>query len=103
MATSSIFAQVNINDKSSLKRFVRAINKSEKFNKRQGKEQTMTSDELQKYLCSEEKISKEKLEQIIYELHNDCFKEQIKTDDRFYLGEVNAFRICLDLLDKMGE
>ena len=61
----------------------------------------MTYNELQKYLCSDEKIRKEKLKQIIWELHQDCFNEQAETNDRFYLGEMNAFRICLDLLEKV--
>lgn len=68
----------------------------------------MTFKELHKILDDESrKLSKEELAQIIYELKQDCFNEVYKrenisrADERYYLGEANAFQICLDLLEHL--
>lgn len=62
----------------------------------------MRSDELQKILQSDDCLTLDEIKNIIYELKNDCvmFKED-RYEAGFYNGEMNAFYICLDLLDKM--
>ena len=62
----------------------------------------MTTEELQKILQSDEQLSLNEVKQIIYELKNDCVQyneDQFKAG--FYNGELNAFYICLDLLEKV--
>ena len=68
----------------------------------------MTFEQLHEILDDEKrKVSKEELAQVIYELKQDCFdevygKEDIgRADERYYLGEANAFQICLDLLEHL--
>lgn len=89
----------------------------------------MTPTELQKILQSDEKLSLSKIKEIIWQLKTDCFGKiyelkdkqntAVKTNEwivddinntlnpylaeRFYQGETNAFYICLDLLEKVGE
>lgn len=62
----------------------------------------MTTEELQKILQSDEQLSLNEVKQIIYELKNDCVQyneDQFKAG--FYNGELNAFYLCLDLLEKV--
>lgn len=68
----------------------------------------MTFEELHEILDDEHrKLSKEELQEVIYELKQDCFNEVYKrknislADERYYLGESNAFQICLDLLEHL--
>ena len=68
----------------------------------------MTFEELHEILDDEHrKLSKEELQEVIYELKQDCFNEVYKRknisldDERYYLGESNAFQICLDLLEHL--
>lgn len=65
------------------------------------------------------KLSLDELKQVIYELKQDCFKEQATLLDdytskrcgerhyihtnAYYMGEKNAFQIVLDLLEHLGE
>lgn len=75
----------------------------------------MTPAELQKMLQSEDKLTVKQVKEIIWQLKNDCLEQQNKLFDkemdkikfnrdyRFYDGETNAFYICLDLLEKVGE
>ena len=91
----------------------------------------MTPAELQKILQGDDKLTIKQIKEIIYELKNDCFDEIIKLhkkqkeieiiniaewgientknaltpyyEEKFYYGESNAFYICLDLLEKVGE
>lgn len=71
----------------------------------------MTPYELRAILDSDKKITINELCEIIYELKQDCINESHRLtmeniencDIRFYDGEVNAFYICLDLLDKVKE
>lgn len=76
----------------------------------------MTTTDLHKILDDENrKLSLDELKQVIYEMKQDAFNEyakllEHKTQDRkqikdmgFYYGEVNAFYICLDLLEHLGE
>lgn len=88
----------------------------------------MKPSELQKILQSENKLTLAEIKEIIYQLQQDCFWEiyelgkkefsvdcakdsihdcldVIKTQQKiqFYQGETNAFYICLDLLNKIGE
>lgn len=67
----------------------------------------MTFEELHKILDDEtRKISPSELQNILYELKQDCLHEQVNLDPtahnyRFYDGEQNAFYICLDLLEHL--
>lgn len=68
----------------------------------------MTFEQLHEILDDEHrKLSKKELSQVIYELKQDCFDEVYKrenislADERYYLGESNAFQICLDLLEHL--
>ena len=89
----------------------------------------MTPAELQKILQGDEKLTVKQVKEIIWQLKEDCYKEIYKlkeeqkaikieecgmdgkTDfsfvsyfrEKFYNGETNAFYICLDLLEKVGE
>lgn len=92
----------------------------------------MTPAELQKILQSDEKLTVKQVEEIIWQLKNDCFEEVSKwtkekkereiidvdkwnaeeylnfavspyLEEKFYYGEINAFYICLDLLEKVEE
>lgn len=62
----------------------------------------MTAEKLQEILSSDEQLSLDDVKEIIYELKNDCcqFNEE-PYKAGFYNGEMNAFYICLDLLDKV--
>lgn len=62
----------------------------------------MTTEKLQEILSSDEQLSLDDVKEIIYELKNDCcqFNEE-PYKAGFYSGEMNAFYICLDLLDKV--
>lgn len=70
----------------------------------------MTFQELHEILDNEHrKLSKKELEQVIYELKQDCFNELYGDEmlsieqNRYYMGESNAFQICLDLLEHLDE
>lgn len=70
----------------------------------------MTFQELHEILDDEHrKLSKKELEQVIYELKQDCFDEIYSNEiltilqQQFYNGEANAFQICLDLLEHLDE
>ena len=69
----------------------------------------MTTQELHKILDDKNKIlTKEELANIIYELKQDCREAQRKVDVdkpdyQFYCGEINAFYICLDLLEHLED
>lgn len=66
----------------------------------------MTNEQLHQILDDENrKLTVDELKEVIYQLKNDCLNEQSKPRSKndcwkthFYLGEVNAFYICLDLL-----
>jgi hypothetical protein len=72
-------------------------------------EQNMTTNELHVILDDENKtITPQELNQIIYELKNDCLAKADETLDvdnpgtyKYYSGEANAFQIVLDLLDHL--
>lgn len=62
----------------------------------------MIIEKLQEILSSDEQLSLDDVKEIIYELKNDCC--QFNEDSYkagFYSGEMNAFYLCLDLLDKV--
>ena len=64
----------------------------------------MTSGKLQDILQNKEELTIDEIKQIIYELKNDCVGAAEITNRYecgFYNGEINAFYICLDLLDKL--
>lgn len=62
----------------------------------------MTTDELQEILQSREKLSLDRVKEIIYQLKNDCVQyHEDSYKAGFYNGESNAFYICLDLLEKV--
>ena len=62
----------------------------------------MTVEKLQEILQSDDKLGLNDAKEIIYELKNDCvmFNED-PYKAGFYNGQMNAFYICLDLLDKV--
>lgn len=65
----------------------------------------METNELQEILQSNERLTIDYLLQIIYELKQDASREKHSKEIGemsyyFYEGEVNAFCICLDLLEK---
>ena len=64
----------------------------------------MTAEQLQAYLQSDKQLTLRAVQNIIYELKNDCvvFKENAY-EAGFYNGEMNAFYICLDLLAKVED
>ena len=71
----------------------------------------MTFEELHEILDNEDrKLSKAELEEVIYQLKQDCANEIYKrtpwtTDEsmeiQYYSGEQNAFQIVLDLLEHL--
>lgn len=65
----------------------------------------MTAEELQKILQDDKKLTIEDVQGILWELKQDCFNETYKAlnkeTENFYHGEINAFYICLDLLEKV--
>lgn len=67
----------------------------------------MTTAELHLILDDEnKKLSKEDLERVIYELKEDVYDEALKQDictfnHYYYMGEENAFYICLKLLEHL--
>ena len=65
----------------------------------------MTAEELQKILQDDKKLTIEDVQGILWGLKEDCFgeidKDLDKEKENFYYGEVNAFYICLDLLEKV--
>lgn len=80
----------------------------------------MTFEELHEILDNEnKKLSIEELKEVIYELKQDCckndmivtdnysqgkcYKETYISDSRYYTGEQNAFQIVLDLLEHFDE
>lgn len=65
----------------------------------------MTAEELRKIFQNDKNLTIEEVQNILCELKQDCFNETYKalnkeTED-FYYGEINAFYICLDLLEKV--
>lgn len=71
----------------------------------------MTFKELHEILDNEDrKLTKPELMNVIYELKNDVANMVYQTtmDDKdlqaqFYMGEMNAFYICMDLLEHLEE
>lgn len=67
----------------------------------------MTAKDLQSILRSPKKLTIEKVRDILWELREDCFNETLKDlkkgQEDFYHGEINAFYICLNLLEKVEE
>lgn len=64
----------------------------------------MTSDELQKILQSDKQLSINEIKQIIYELKNDMVRfKKDPFEAGWNNGSMNAFYICLDLLDKVND
>ena len=64
----------------------------------------MSTKELQTILQSNNSLTLSEIKEIIYQLKNDCIRvTKSDYETGFYDGEVNAFYICLDLLDKMEE
>ena len=86
----------------------------------------MTTEKLQAILKGPKKLTLNEIKEILYNLQNDCFDQVYKLHDfpnivreekdgvtsfkavmkrvgeeQFYMGEANAFYICLDLLDKL--
>lgn len=69
----------------------------------------MTTEELHVILDNENrKLEVKELKDVLYQLKQDCCdehcKERRKKDawkSHFYAGEVNAFYICLDLLEHL--
>lgn len=62
----------------------------------------MITEKLQEILSSDEQLSLDDVKEIIYELKNDCCQfHEHEYRAGFYNGEMNAFYICLDLLDKV--
>ena len=66
----------------------------------------MTTEELHEILdYKNKKLNISELQEVIYELKNDCLTEfnntTTKRDEGFYIGEQNAFQICLDLLEHL--
>ena len=64
----------------------------------------MTAGKLQDILQNKKELTIDEIKQIIYELKNDCVGAAEITNRYecgFYNGEMNAFYICLDLLDKL--
>lgn len=54
------------------------------------------------------KLTKTELCEVLYQLKQDCFAESCKAFDKndmhkyqYYNGEVNAFYICIDLLEHL--
>jgi hypothetical protein len=68
----------------------------------------MTTEELHEILDDEDrKLTVSELQEVIYKLKNDCLdkfnKATAKRDEGFYIGEQNAFQICLDLLEHLQD
>lgn len=65
----------------------------------------MTAKELQNIYSSSKKLTIEEVQDILWELKEDCFNETLKdikeSKENFYYGEINAFYICLNLLEKV--
>lgn len=88
----------------------------------------MTPEKLQDILRSTKGLSLNEIKEIIWELKKDCFNEYYKLTEatipniskdeqdgmtvfratmqnvgkeQYYMGEINAFYICLDLLNKL--
>lgn len=61
----------------------------------------MSPHELCGIIANDKQYSLEEIEQIIYELRQDCLTELNNTWDIYYQGEMNAFQIALDLLSKV--
>ncbi len=67
----------------------------------------MEASELQSILNSDKKLTVKEVQNILYELKQDCFNEIYKglnkDKEQWYYGETNAFFICLDLLGKVEQ
>ena len=65
----------------------------------------MTAKELQNICRSSKKLTIEEVQDILWELKEDCFNETLKDlkkgQEDFYYGEINAFYICLNRLEKV--
>ena len=63
----------------------------------------MTANELNDIIQSKEIYSLSEIKEILWQLKNDCVAESAEDRDKatYYCGEVNAFYICLDLLDRV--
>ncbi len=69
----------------------------------------MTTAELHQILESNKKITLKEYREILYQLKSDVIEEQVKyiegNDPKFswYNGEMNAFRLALDLSEHIEE
>lgn len=69
----------------------------------------MTTAELHEILDDENrKLTADELKEVVYQLKQDCINEQYEhtmsknlEKAEYYAGEVNAFYICLDLLEHL--
>lgn len=69
----------------------------------------MTTEELHEILDDENrKLTADELKEVVYQLKQDCYTNHCKcslsndvNNAYFYAGEVNAFYICLDLLEHL--
>ena len=69
----------------------------------------MTTAELHEILDDENrKLTVDELKEVVYQLKQDCINEQYEhtmsknfEKAEYYAGEVNAFYICLDLLEHL--
>ena len=66
----------------------------------------MTANELQDILASNKERTLSEIREILYQLKNDCIRgacDENPYKRGYYQGEVNAFYICLDLLEKLED
>lgn len=68
----------------------------------------MTTEELHKVLDNDNaKINVAELKQMLYGMKYDCldkvYNAETKMAESYYIGEQNAFQICLDLLEHIKE
>ena len=69
----------------------------------------MTTEEVHEILDNEErKLTADELKEVVFKLKQDVFarySEALEHENlhisQFYIGEVNAFQICLDLLEHL--
>ena len=67
----------------------------------------METNKLQNIINSDKNLTIKEVQNILYELKQDCFDEISKglnkDKEQWYYGETNAFFICLDLLEKVEQ
>jgi hypothetical protein len=65
----------------------------------------MTANELNDIIQSKEIYSLNEIKEILWQVKNDCVAECAeyaeKKESMYYTGEITAFYICLDLLDRL--